>query len=290
MPRAPTNHGHPAPGALARILFLGDVVGPLGLATIEAAVPRLRRDHEIDFVVANGENAVDNGAGIDPPSADRLFAAGVDVVTTGNHAHDTPAAAQLYASNAPVIRPENLAGSRSGSAAVVVESYGTRLGVVNVIGSSEGLEPNSACRHAETAVNELRRTADAIVVDIHASWPAEKLAIAWVLDGRVCAVVGTHTHVPTADARLLARGTAYISDVGMTGARDSLVGFRPEDMIQQIQRPGAPLPAPVTSGDGVLMAVLITAAIDGRALAIERLTAHVDARESSQLGRVAAGP
>ncbi|HZV73278.1 MAG TPA: YmdB family metallophosphoesterase [Conexibacter sp.] len=275
---APVNNSKPpAPAALARILFVGDVVGPLGLTTIETLLPSLRREHGVDFCVANGENAVDNGAGIDRASAARLFDAGVDVITTGNHAYDAPGAADLLSSGAPVIRPENLAGPRSGRAGVAVERGGIELGVVNVIGSHEGVVPDAVCDDAECAVGELVRTADLIMVDVHGSWPAEKLAVAWVLDGRVCAVVGTHTHVPTADARLLPGGTAYVSDVGMTGARDSLIGFHPQAMIRQIRQPGPALPAPVTSGEGVLMGVLITATIDGRAIAIERVTAHAPA-------------
>ena len=277
-----TTSKQPAAAALARILFLGDVVGPLGLTTIETLLPDLRRRHEVDFCIANGENALDNGAGIDLACAARLLDAGVDVITTGNHAYDAPDAAELFGSDVPVVRPENLAGPRCGSAGVVVERNGIKLGVVNVIGSREGVVPNAACDDAEAAIRELVRAADLIVVDVHASWPAEKLALAWTLDGRVCAVVGTHTHVPTADARLLPKGTAYVSDVGMTGARDSVIGFRPEDMVRHAREAESFLPAPVTTGDGVVMGVLVTGTIDGRAAAIERLTAHADAAGGSR--------
>jgi metallophosphoesterase (TIGR00282 family) len=271
------NNKQPVPAALARILFIGDVVGPLGLSTVEKLLPELRSEHGVDFCIANGENAVDSGAGLDSRSAARLLDAGVDVITTGNHAYDAPGAAELLSSGAPVVRPENLEGPACGSAGVVVERGGIKLGVVNVIGSREGASANSACSDAESGVAELAHSADLTVVDVHASWPAEKLALAWVLDGRVCAVVGTHTHVPTADARVLAGGTAYISDVGMTGAHDSLIGFQPQDMIREIIQLDSPLPAPVTSGEGVLMGVLITATIDGRAVAIEPVRARVDA-------------
>jgi metallophosphoesterase (TIGR00282 family) len=279
------NHKQPAPIALARILFVGDVVGPLGLATVERLLPDLRSEHGVDFCIANGENAVDNGAGLDSECAARLLDAGVDVITTGNHAYDAPDAAELLSSNTPVIRPENLAGPRCGSAGVVVERGGIKLGVVNVIGSREGVSANSACEDAERAVAELAGSADLTVVDMHASWPAEKLAVAWVLDGQVCAVVGTHTHVPTADARVLARGTAYISDVGMTGADDALIGFEPEDMIREVRDPDCPLPAPVTSGEGVLMGALITATIDGMAVAIEPVKARVEADRGTTMRR-----
>jgi metallophosphoesterase (TIGR00282 family) len=266
-----------APAGLARVLFVGDVVGPLGLATVETLLPTLRLEHGVDFCVANGENAFDTGAGIDPESAARLLAAGVDVITTGNHAYDAPGANELLGGRGSIVRPENLEGPRYGRAAVVVERDGIRLGVANVIGSGEGVVPNRACKDAESAVAELSGAADLIVIDVHASWPAEKLAIAWLLDGQVCGVVGTHTHVPTADARVLSGGTAYISDVGMTGARDSIVGFLPQDMIGQIQQPDPPLPAPVSRGDSVLMGVLITAAApDGLATAIEPIRAHLD--------------
>ena len=280
---------------LARILFVGDVVGPLGLSTVETLLPRLRSEHGVDFCIANGENVVDDGAGIDAPSAARLLEAGVDAITTGNHAYDGPGAAELLSSDLPLLRPENLAGPGCGRACLAIEHDGIRLGVVNVIGSREGVVPNTACDEAERAVAQVERTADLIVVDVHASWPAEKLAIAWALDGRVCAVLGTHTHVPTADARVLPNGTAYMSDVGMTGARDSLIGFRPDDMVRQVQHAGSPLPEPVKTGAGVLMGVLITATIDGRAVAIEPLTAQLDANGADTRGdrepaRIAADP
>lgn len=271
------NHRQPAPVALARILFVGDVVGPLGLQTVERLLPSLRLEHGVDFCIANGENALENGAGLDRECAARLIDAGVDVITTGNHAYDAPGAAELFASGMPVVRPENLEGPRCGSAGVVIERGGIKLGVLNVIGSREGVSANAACEEAEHALAELARGADLTLVDIHASWPAEKLAVAWVLDGRVCAVVGTHTHVPTADARVLAGGTAYISDVGMTGADDALIGFDPQDMIREAREADPPLPAPVTSGEGVLMGVLITATIDGRAVTIEPVIARAQA-------------
>jgi metallophosphoesterase (TIGR00282 family) len=268
--------GH-APG-LARVLFVGDVVGPLGLATVEALLPELRVAHSIDLCVANGENAIDSGAGLDRACAERLLAAGVDAITTGNHAYDAPGAIDLHASELPVVRPQNLAGPGCGRESVVVERDGLRLGVVNVIGAPEGAAPSPACEDARRAVAGLAADADLILVDVHASWPAEKLAVAWVLDGQVCAVVGTHTHVPTADARVLPGGTAYVSDVGMTGARDSLIGFRPEDVVRQIRQAGSPLPAPESSGEGVLMGVLITATIDGRAVGIEPVSAATGSR------------
>lgn len=253
---------------------MGDVVGPLGLATIEALVPQLRREHDVDFCVANGENSFANGAGIDRAGAARLFAAGVDVITTGNHAHDAPGAGELLRSGAPIVRPSNLAGTGDGRASVVVERDGIRLGVVNVIGTNDGLEPVGAHEEALAAVDALSGTADLVLVDVHASWPAEKLALAWILDGRVCGVFGTHTHVPTADARLLPRGTAYMSDVGMTGAVDSVIGFRPEDMVRELEGDDAALPAPATSGEGVLMGVLVTASLGGRASAIAPIRAR----------------
>lgn len=272
MPRANEQHKQPATNVLARILFVGDVVGPLGLETAEALLPRLCDQHSVDFVVANGENAFANGAGIDNTCAGRLLAAGVDVITTGNHAYDAPDATRLLASDVPIIRPTNLAGSGSGRASIVVEHAGIRLGVVNVIGANEGVAPIAGCADARDAVDAMCSEADLILVDVHASWPAEKLALAWTLDGQVCAVLGTHTHVPTADARLLPNGTAYISDVGMTGAQASLIGFHPDDMLRQIHDADAPAPAPITDGDGILMAVLVTATTDGRASNIERIT------------------
>lgn len=263
------------PATLARVLFVGDVVGPLGLTTVESLLPQLRRDHAVDFCVANGENSVDNGAGLDAAGAARLLAAGVDVITTGNHAYDAPGADELLGSDAPVVRPDNLPLDGRGRAGFVVERDGVRLGVINVIGAREGQAPISACDGAEQEVRRIAGLADIVLVDVHASWPAEKLALAWVLDGRVSAVLGTHTHVPTADARILPGRTAYVTDVGMTGAADdALIGFEPQDIVGNERARQPALPAPVTTGDGVLMAVLVTVGIDGRATAIERVTAR----------------
>lgn len=262
------------PEILARVLFVGDVVGPLGLATVESLLPQLRHDHAVDFCVANGENSFASGAGLDEDGAARLLAAGVDVITTGNHAYDAPGAAALLDSDAPIVRPDNLVLDGRGRAGLVVERDGVRLGVVNVIGSREGHMPISACDCAEPEVQRVAELADIVLVDVHASWPAEKLALAWTLDGRVSAVLGTHTHVPTADARILPGRTAYVTDVGMTGATDdAIIGFEPHDIVghERVGRPA--LPAPVTSGDGVLMAVLVTVGPDGRSTAIERVTA-----------------
>lgn len=266
------NHRLPSTGALARILFVGDVVGPLGMEIVEALLPGLRAAQELDFVIANGENCVENGAGIDLTTARRLLAAGVDVITTGNHAHDADASDELYHSGLPVIRPDNLPGSNVGQPYLTVERYGLSLGVANVIGGKDGHVSDRVVEDIKQALRPLAGNADVMVLDIHASWPAEKLAIATLLDGQVGAVVGTHTHVPTADAQILDGGTAYITDVGMTGARDSVIGFRPEEMVKQLGDAAQHLPLPATLGDGVLNAVLITAAIDGRALSINPLT------------------
>lgn len=272
--KEPSNNHQPSPtGALARILFIGDVVGPLGMETVEALLPALRAEHELDFVIANGENSVESGAGIDLRTARRLIAAGVDVITTGNHAHDAEASDELYRSELPVVRPDNLPGPSAGRPCVTVERYGLRLGVANVIGATEGHLADRVHEDIQTALRPLA-DADVIVLDVHGSWPAEKLAIATMLDGRVGAVVGTHTHVPTADARLLENRTGYITDVGMTGARDSVIGFRPDDMVKQLGDVAKQPPAPATLGDGVLSAVLVTADVDGHARSISALTTH----------------
>jgi 2',3'-cyclic-nucleotide 2'-phosphodiesterase len=251
--------------ALAKMLFIGDVVGPLGLATLETLLPGLRAELGVDLCLANGENSWCNGAGIDIVCAERMLAAGVDAITTGNHVFDAPGGEELFASTLPVLAPENLAGS--GRSWLQLERGGTRFGVASVIGSREGLVPDRALADARRAVDALE--AEIVIVDIHSSWPGEKLALAWFLDGRASAVIGTHTHVPSADPQILPGGTAYLSDAGMTGALHSLIGFAPEDIVRQALDPRAPLPAPVLSAPGVLMGALVTAARGGRALAIE---------------------
>ncbi|MEA2157155.1 MAG: 2,3-cyclic-nucleotide 2-phosphodiesterase [Solirubrobacteraceae bacterium] len=219
------------PAAPATILFVGDIVGSLGKRTLLGLLPVLRERHELTFVVVNGENAA-GGLGITPKIADELFAAGVDVITLGNHAYHRREIFDYLGQHAEILRPYNYLRSQPGHGTCVVERDGVRLGVVNLSGNLFLRAGRPAFIDIDVALGELDGKADHILVDFHAEATSEKVALGWHLDGRVSAVVGTHTHVPTADARVLPGGTAYLTDVGMTGPRGGVIGVRKEQSIR----------------------------------------------------------
>jgi 2',3'-cyclic-nucleotide 2'-phosphodiesterase len=214
-----------------RVLFIGDVVGGAGRRGLEAAMPELRERHRPDLVIVNGENSA-GGVGITEKTATALFDAGADVITTGNHVYRHRGAYEFLDRDERVIRPANYPHANPGRGYVVVEAAGMRVGVINLSGAV-GLQVARSPFHEVDSILE-RIEADAVVVDFHAEVTSEKVAMGWHLDGRVAAVLGTHTHVPTADARVLPRGTAFISDVGMTGSRASVLGVKPEQALKAL--------------------------------------------------------
>ena len=215
----------------ASILFIGDIVGSLGKRTLLGLLPGLRKRHEPTFVVVNGENAA-GGLGITPKIADELFAAGVDVITLGNHAYHRKEIFGYLDDRHEILRPYNYLRNQPGHGTCVVARDDVRLGVVNLSGNVFLRAGRPAFTEIDAALGELDGRADHVLVDFHAEATSEKVALGWHLDGRVTAVVGTHTHVPTADARVLPGGTAFISDVGMTGPRGGVIGVRKEQAIR----------------------------------------------------------
>ncbi len=213
------------------ILFVGDLVGGLGRRTLTALLPQLREQHALDFVVVNGENAA-GGVGITPKIADELFAQGVDVITLGNHTYRHREIYRYLDEHDEILRPVNFLRGQPGHGSCVVEHDGIRLGVVNVSGNLYMKAGRPAFSEVDAALSSLRGKADHVLVDVHAEATSEKVAMGWHLDGRVTAVVGTHTHVPTADARVLPGGTAYVTDVGMTGPRGGVIGVKREQAIE----------------------------------------------------------
>ncbi|MDQ7819559.1 MAG: TIGR00282 family metallophosphoesterase [Armatimonadota bacterium] len=208
-----------------RILFVGDVHGRPGRRILAARLPALRRQHGADLVIANGENAA-GGSGINAAVADELFAAGVDVITGGNHTWQIREAYELLDSDPRILRPANYPPGVPGrGSALVGTRAGRAVGVVNLMGRVFMGELDDPFRVARAEVDRLRERTPVIVVDFHAEATSEKQALAWYLDGQVSAVLGTHTHVQTADERILPGGTAYITDVGMTGPRDGIIGM-----------------------------------------------------------------
>src|SRR5215212_7430855 len=243
-----------------RLLFVGDVVGGIGRRTLAALLPGLREELELDFVVVNGENAA-GGLGITPRTADEIFALGADAITLGNHTY-RHRDVYGYLDEKP-----NILRSQPGHGSCVVERNGTRLGVLNLSGNVHLRAGRNAFAEADAAVRTLREGSDHVVVDMHAEVTSEKVAMGWHLDGRVTAVVGTHTHVPTADDRVLPGGTAYMSDVGMTGPRGGVIGVKKEQAIESLVDQ-MPVRFETSDEDPWLMGVVITASQPGRADAI----------------------
>lgn len=221
-------------GSSTTILFVGDLVGGAGRRALLGLLPALRERHAPDFVVVNGEN-VAGGLGITPKLADELFAAGVDVITLGNHAYHRREVFAYLDREPRILRPANYLRSQPGHGTCAVERGDVRLGVVSLSGNVFLRAARPAFQEADAAVEALTSGGcDHILVDLHAEATSEKVAMGWHLDGRVTAVVGTHTHVPTADARVLPGGTAYVTDVGMTGARGGVIGVKREQAIESL--------------------------------------------------------
>ncbi len=212
------------------MLFIGDVVGGPGRRGLKAAMPALREQHRPDLTIVNGENSA-GGMGITEKTARAIFDAGADVITTGNHVYRHREAYGFLDAEQRVIRPANYPHANPGRGHVVVEAAGMRVGVIDLSGAV-GMQVARSPFHEVDSILE-RIEIDCAIVDFHAEVSSEKVAMGWHLDGRVAAVLGTHTHVPTADARVLPGGTAHISDVGMTGSRTSVLGVKPEQILRR---------------------------------------------------------
>jgi metallophosphoesterase (TIGR00282 family) len=252
-----------------RLLFVGDVVGAPGRRTLAALLPELRRRHEPDWVVVNGENA-SGGIGLNARNAHELLELGVDAITLGNHTYRHRDLYEVLDSDAPVIRPANYPKGDPGRGYVVVERDGKRLAVVNLSGTVFLDAARSPFAEVDAILSDLRGRADHVLVDFHAEATSEKVAMGWHLDGRVTACVGTHTHVPTADARVLPGGTAFITDVGMTGARGGVIGADRDHALRRFLTQ-TPVKLNTATEDPWLMGVLVEAGDDGRATGIEQL-------------------
>jgi metallophosphoesterase (TIGR00282 family) len=251
-----------------KILFLADVFGVPGRRAVEAHLPALRERYEADLAIVNGENAAD-GAGITGKLADKLLAAGADVVTLGNHTYRRSGIASYLAGSERVIRPANSGSETPGRGLTVVDARnGVRVAVFNLLGQLFLDTPVSPWEVVDGLVDEARAAAPVVVVDFHAEATSEKVALATWLDGRVTAVIGTHTHVQTNDARILPGGTAAVTDAGMTGPHASVIGVRSELAIGRM-RSRLPVRFEPAEGDVRLEGVLVTCTEAGRAEDIE---------------------
>ncbi len=254
------------------LLFIGDVMGEPGLRAVRAHVARLRKQYGLGLVVANAEN-VAGGNGVTPETAEALFAAGVDVLTNGNHAWDKKEALEYIQTEPRLLRPHNYPDGTPGDGWYIARAAsGHKVGILNLLGTTF-MQPVLSCPFAcaDRALAQKPADVKLVFVDMHAETTSEKMAMGWYLDGRVSAVIGTHTHVPTADERILPQGTGFLTDVGMSGCYDSVIGLQTEKSLQRFVHK---LPArfEVAEGEGTLCAVLLD--LDeqaGRCRTIERL-------------------
>jgi 2',3'-cyclic-nucleotide 2'-phosphodiesterase len=255
--------------ARVKILFVGDVFGQPGREALYGWLPAFREERAVDFVIANGEN-VANGAGITSKLALKLLGAGVDVLTTGNHVWRQKEVYSFLATDERIVRPANYpAGAPGRGLTVRPAADGSEVAVINLAGQLFMNTSLSPFRIVDRLVEEAEALAETIVVDLHAEATSEKVAMGHYLDGRVTAVLGTHTHVQTSDARVLPGGTAYLTDVGMTGPLESVIGVRTEIILKRFL---TELPAQFEVGDGpVRLDAALISVEGGRALAIEAI-------------------
>ena len=256
---------------MLNILFIADVIGAPGRDVVQALLPELKRRHALDLVVCNGENAA-GGFGLTRDSAGGLFAAGIDVLTGGNHIWDRKESLGYLREEPRLVRPANLPPGTPGEGWRIVRAAdGTAVGIINLLGRVFMKEADDPFRTVEAALEAMRGKCRVVVVDIHAETTAEKIALGWYLDGRVSLVVGTHTHVQTADERVLPQGTAFICDAGMTGGFESVIGMDREAALRRFL---TSMPERLTPASGDLRFNGVVVRVDpatGRAESIERL-------------------
>ena len=213
-----------------RFLIVGDIVGRPGRRILREKLPSLREEFQIDAVIVNGENAA-GGLGITPEVCEEILGCGVDVITTGNHIWDKKEVLDYIARQPRLLRPLNYPDSVPGRGSLILEREGKAWAVVNLSGRVFMSPLDCPFQRIEKELVHLRERTRSILVDFHAEASSEKIAMGWFLDGRVSCVFGTHTHVVTADERILPQGTAYITDIGMTGAHDSVIGIEVADIV-----------------------------------------------------------
>ena len=254
-----------------KVIIIGDIVGKPGRAVLTATLKRLKDQHEAEFVIANVENAAE-GAGLIPKVGDEILAAGVDVMTSGNHIFDKKEVIGYIEKQPRLLRPANYAPDAPGRGLWLGSTTsGTQVAVINIQGRIFMPPTDCPFRAADRLLSEIGNRASVIIVDVHAEATSEKQAMGRYLDGKVSAVVGTHTHVQTADEQILPGGTAYITDLGMTGPYDSVIGVQSQLVISRFVR-GLPIRYHTASENARLHGVVVE--IDersGKAVSVERL-------------------
>lgn len=254
-----------------KVLFIGDIVGTIGRSAVKALLPALLDRFKIDFVIANGENAA-GGFGITEKVAEEIFGYGVHVITSGNHIWDKKDAIPYIAKENRVIRPANYPPGVPGYGSIVFSlSHGVKVAVLNISGRVFMSSIDCPFRTGIAEIERLRKETSLIIIDFHAEATSEKIAFGYFADGKVSAVIGTHTHVQTADEKILPGGTAYITDVGMTGPAVSVIGIEKEQIIERFLLQ-MPMKFETARGGGIFSAVVVE--IDektGMSTAVQRL-------------------
>lgn len=254
-----------------KVLYIGDIMGEPGRRAVGRAIPRLVSQRNIDVVVGNGENAA-GGFGITPELAEELFKMGLSAITTGNHAWDKKEILDYFPRERRLLRPANYPEGVPGQGSVIIDTKaGEQIGILQLMGRAYMPTLDCPFQVAKREMAKLRKRVAAVLVDMHAEATSEKMAMGHYLDGEATAVVGTHTHVQTADEQILPRGTAYLTDIGMTGPLHGVIGVKKELAIEKFLT-GMPRRFEVAGGPTVFCAVLLELdARIGKALSIERI-------------------
>ncbi len=239
-----------------KVLFIGDIIGKPGRKAIRESLPDLVHKLKIDFVIANAENAA-GGFGITKAIGEELLSLGIDVLTSGNHIWDKKEAISYISKENRLLRPANYPVEVPGAGSIVMKtSEGTKIGVLNLAGRVFMSPLDCPFQVAKKELSLLKKETDIVIVDFHAEATSEKSAIGWFLDGEVSAVIGTHTHVQTADERILPKGTAFITDVGMTGPANSIIGVKKEQIINKFLT-HIPVRFETAKGEAILSSVMM---------------------------------
>ncbi len=262
---------------LLKILFVGDVFGESGRETLKARMKELKSIHKPDFCIVNGENAA-GGKGISYNTAQDIFESGMDAITMGNHTWARKEILNIIDSGIKIVRPANYPKGVPGKGRLIIEKNGVRLGIINLLGRVYMDQPvDCPFQTADRELAFLKGQVDVTLVDFHAEATSEKIAMGYYLDGRATCVVGTHTHVQTADERILDKGTAYISDVGMTGPSEGIIGVNKDLIIKKFTL-GLPIQHEIAEGRTQLNAVIITIdEVTKKAVEIKRIMETIKA-------------
>ena len=254
-----------------KVLFVGDLIGKAGIKIFKKSLSKIKSNHQIDLCIVNGENSSSAGKGIALSDAENLIHMGVDVITMGNHTFFKNDIEKIFDNNMPVIRPANMFEKNSGSGYILIDNIRYTIAVINLLGQTYMNPVNSPFEAVDKILSEIEDKADVIIVDFHAEATSEKYALANYIDGRVSAVLGTHTHVQTADERILEQGTGYITDVGMTGPYDSVLGIKKDIAVKKFLYSSF-IRFDIAEGLGMINGVILD--IDektGKTISIERI-------------------